>query len=86
MRARRRQTHLTTVSLDANKHVLATGPLRGRMVGSLTPEVLEDQKEILTALRKACGEPAGSFTVQHIDIDLKAIEDERQRRWHAFTA
>lgn len=83
MHARRRQTQLTRISLDANKRVLEVGPFKGRMVGSLTTEVLEDQKLVLGELRARF--PEGPSRVP-VDGDLKAIGEELQRRWHAFTA
>lgn len=81
MRARSR-TQLKRVSLDANKHQLSiASPLRGRVVGSLSTEVLEDQKLVLKKLKLSLGH-AGEAQV---DADLKAIESELARRWLAFT-
>lgn len=75
----RRKGELTTISLEASRHLLGSGSLRGRMVGSLTTEVLEDQLVVIKRMNAAAPTP------QHLS-DIEAINNERQRRWFAFTA
>lgn len=76
---RRRRGELTRISAAASKHPLSAGPFRGRPVGALETAVLED-------IRAQLGEQLKKARVAELEADLRAINEERERRWLAFTS
>jgi hypothetical protein len=73
---------LKTIAEDASTHVLTSTTRKGAVVGALKTDVLE-------GLRAALGErlSAGAgAAADQLRADLRAINDERARRWLAFTA
>lgn len=79
----RRRGELTRISSEASTHVLSAGLFRGRVVGSLDAFVLEDQ---LDALKRALEEPLAEPVRKALEADQRAINEERERRWLAFTS
>jgi hypothetical protein len=79
----RRRGELTRINADASKHELSVGPFKGRPVGALEAAVLEDQLDLLAALLKQTQpEPVRKA----LEADQRAINEERERRWLAFTS
>lgn len=79
----RRRGELTRISAQASKHLLTVGPFRGSAVGALEAAVLEDTIDLLRRMLEE-GPPEG--TRKQLEADLKAINEERERRWLAFVS
>lgn len=79
----RRRGELTRISAQASKHVLTVGPFRGRTVGALEAAVLEDTLDLLRELMKHSQLEQAR---RELETDLKAINEERERRWLAFVS
>lgn len=79
----RRRGELTLISAEASKHVLSVGPFKGRPVGALCAAVLEDTIDLI---RQEMKQPQAAPLRKQLEADLKAINEERERRWLAFTS
>lgn len=79
----RRRGELTRISADASQHSLSHGPLKGRQVGHLTTAVLE---EVLDLVRLLLRQTLTESVRSELEADKCAINEERKRRWLAFTS
>jgi hypothetical protein len=83
-RPAKRRGVLTRISAQASKHKLSVGPFRGHAVGALESAVLEDSVDVIKGLLETV--LTSSADRKALEADLRAVNEERERRWLAFSS
>lgn len=72
--------NLSVVRSKAESRTLSVGPLRSTPVGKLTQDQLESSRHLVAATLKELERAADETTLERLEADLRAVEEELERR------